>query len=152
MRFRNLLLAALLAASVSAVAAFAAGGPLAGTVGPGYTIKLSGADGFPVKQLDPGTYELTVDDRSEEHNFHLTGPGVSETTEVEGTGSRTFSVTLGNGRYTFVCDPHSSTMRGTFDVGTGPPPPPPPPPPAAGAKLSATVGPGATIVLRNVEA
>ena len=30
----------------------------------------------PVTQLDPGTYEIIVRDLSDEHNFHLIGPGV----------------------------------------------------------------------------
>jgi plastocyanin len=60
-------------------------------------------------------------------------------------------VNLTNGIYTFLCDPHASSMRGQFAVGTAqlPPPPPPPSPPALRVKtLTATVGPGATISLR----
>ena len=96
-------------------------------MGPGFTIKLVGPDGLPVQRLDPGTYELAVDDRSPEHNFHLSGPGVDVATPVDDVGAQTFAVTLTDGRYTFVCDPHRLTMRGGFDVGTGPAPPPPAP-------------------------
>ena len=49
----------------------AEGTPLRGTVGPGFTISLRDAAGAAVSHLDPGTYSLTVDDKSEEHNFHL---------------------------------------------------------------------------------
>ena len=151
MRSRGLVVAAALAVVVTIVAsvALAADGKLTGTVGPGFTIKLVGPDGLPVQRLAPGTYELAVDDRSPEHNFHLSGPGVDVATPVDDVGAQTFAVTLTDGRYTFVCDPHRLTMRGGFDVGTGPPPPPPPPPPPA-IRLNATVGPGATISLRAV--
>ncbi|MGI9112048.1 MAG: cupredoxin domain-containing protein [Gaiellaceae bacterium] len=151
MRFRGLVAVSLIAASTVAAAAYAADGKLSGTVGPGFSIRLVGADGAAVQRPDPGTYELVVDDRSEEHNFHLRGPGVDVTTAVEDVGEKTFTVTLKDGRYTFVCDPHASQMRGAFDVGAGAPPPPPPPTPAPAPakKLNATVGPGATISLRS---
>ena len=151
MRSRGLVVAGLLAAVVAVVAsaALAADGKLTGTVGPGFTIKIVGADGLPFQKLDPGTYELAVDDRSPEHNFHLSGPGVDVATPVEDVGAQTFTITLRDGRYTFFCDPHALTMRGAFDVGAGPPPPPPPPPAPAATRLNATVGPGATISLRT---
>ena len=59
----------------------------------------------------------------------------------------TWTVTFGNARYTFVCDPHSSALRGSFAAGT--PPPPPPPPAPAVKRLTLTVGPSATISLAN---
>ncbi|MCP9486496.1 MAG: hypothetical protein MSC30_11590 [Gaiellaceae bacterium MAG52_C11] len=153
MRLRGLLVAGILtAASTFAVAAaLAADGKLTGSVGPGFTIRLLGPDGLPVQKLDPGTYELALDDRSPEHDFHLTGPGVDVSTAVEDVGAQTFTVTLRDGRYTFMCDPHSTTMRGTFDVGAAPPPPPPPPPPLppAAKRLHASVGPGARISLSS---
>lgn len=148
MRRRALLAVAVLAA-VAAASAYAADGTLNGTVGPGFTIRLLGPDGSPVTKLDAGTYQIVIDDRSPDHNFHLTGPGVDFFTDVDGVGSQTFSVTLTDGRYRFVCDPHVETMRGSFDVGAGPPPPPPPPTPTPATRLSAVVGPGSTIALRN---
>lgn len=109
-------------------------------VGPGFEILLRDANGVRVTQLSPGAYDIEVDDASEEHNFHLAGPGVNERTTVEFVGKTTWTVTLVNGTYTFLCDPHASTMRGTFTVGSGPPPAPTP-----ARRLVATVGPGATI-------
>ena len=47
------------------------------TVGPDFTISLRNAAGLSVTQLDPGPYRIVVDDRSDFHNFHLSGPGVS---------------------------------------------------------------------------
>lgn len=130
---------------------------LVGTVGPGFSITLRDTQGNAVTRVDPGEFEIEVDDRSEEHNFHLIGPGgIDVSTAVASVGKQTFKVALVNGRYTFQCDPHAASMRGSFDVGAVEEPPPPPPPPAprpsapVGARLSLTVGPGATISLRTL--
>lgn len=101
---------------------------LMGTVGPGFTIFLRHVDGRNVSQLDAGEYRIVVDDRSIEHNFHLSGAGVNQATEVEAVGVVTWDVTLQDAQvYRFVCDPHATTMRGSFNVGNVPPPPPPAP-------------------------
>ena len=141
--------------AVSAVAS-AADTKLTGIVGPGFSISLVDAQGRPVTKLPVGEVDLTVDDRSTEHNFHLRGPGVDVTTGVEEIGQRIFTVTLRDGIYTFVCDPHASTMAGSFEAGTAPTPPPTttaPPRPAAsapvGATLNLSVGPGFTISLKT---
>jgi plastocyanin len=90
---------------------------LQGSVGPGFEISLADEDGGPVTALAAGTYDLEVEDLSTAHNFHLTGPGdVDVATEVGEEGAETFTVELVPGTYTFVCDPHASTMRGTFEV------------------------------------
>ena len=122
---------------------------LRGTVGPEFTITLTNASGARVTQLDPGTYDITVEDRSDQHNFHLSGPGVNERTGVETEGTVTWTVTFVEGRYTFVCDPHATmpSMRGAFTVGN---PPPPPPPPPRVRRLQALVGPGYTISTRTM--
>lgn len=125
---------------------------LLGTVGPGFTISLTDTAGAAVTQLQPGTYEIVVNDRADGHNFHLTGPGVNQRTEVEFIGTVTWTVTFTDGNYSYVCDPHPSQMNGSFTVGTPPPPPPssPPPPPAKPGRLTGTVGPGFTISLRTL--
>ena len=141
------------AAAVLVPAAFpAVAGQLTGTVGPDFNINLEFADGSTVTKIDPGTYEIVVRDLSIEHNFHLFGPGVNETTQVETTGTVTWTVTFGDGRYTLQCDPHSIDMIRTFTSGNPPPDPEPvpkPKPPPAPPKLLATVGPNNTISLRN---
>ena len=94
----------------------ASGSTLTASVGPGFEISLTGADGADVSTLAAGSYTIEVDDQSDIHNFHLTGPGVDETTDVSDTGTATWEVTVESGTYSFVCDPHSSSMSGSFEV------------------------------------
>ncbi|MCP9486071.1 MAG: plastocyanin/azurin family copper-binding protein [Gaiellaceae bacterium MAG52_C11] len=89
---------------------------LAGTVGPGFTIGLKKA-GKTFKTLKPGKYSLTVADKSGIHNFRIKGPGnVNRATSVVKQGTTTFALTLVKGTYTFVCDPHAGSMKGSFKV------------------------------------
>jgi plastocyanin len=122
---------------------------LIGTVADPASISLRHENGTAVTDIPAGTYTIEVRDESIMHNFHLSGPGVDQRTDVETTGTVTWTVTLQDkARYTFVCDPHNTTMRGSFTTGGGPPVQPPPPPPRI-QTLTATVGPGATISLRT---
>ena len=90
---------------------------LLATVGPNDTIALRTSGGARVRNLRPGVYTVTVRDRSDEHNFRITGPGVRKATGVESTGTVTWKVRLARGKvYRFVCDPHSDEMRGSFRV------------------------------------
>ena len=117
-------------------AAGAEGAPLQGSVGPGFTITLQ-ANGASLTQLDAGSYSLAVDDKSDEHNFHLQGPGgVDARTEVVGTGAFTFALSLVDGKYTFICDAHPLRMTGSFTVGAVQSPSPKP---AAPQKLVLTL-------------
>lgn len=155
MRLRGLVAVAAAAAFilVPVGASSVSGNPeLRGTVGPGFFIRLANPDGSVVTKLDPGTYDIVVRDLSVEHNFHLSGPGVDRFTQVEDTADATWTVTFVEGRYTYVCDPHSTTMRGALVAGNPPPEPAPDPTPRpvpAAKKLLLTVGPTATITLRN---
>ena len=94
----------------------AAGSTLAASVGPGFEISLADANGEEVSTVAAGTYTVEVDDQSDIHNFHLTGTSVDESTEVSGTGTDTWELTLEEGTYSFVCDPHAGTMSGSFEV------------------------------------
>ncbi len=88
------------------------GAALQGTVGPGFDISLAGAEG-----LTAGSYTLVVDDKASNHNFHLTGPGgVDVRTDVGAEGEETFELELVAGEYRFLCDPHESSMNGSFTV------------------------------------
>jgi plastocyanin len=116
-----------------------------------FTISLRTTGGAEVTDIPAGQYEIEVRDRSDMHNFHLTGPGVNMSTTVGFIGTVTWNVTFQNAsRYRYVCDPHAAQMNGSFTIGGGPPSPPPPPPPSSGVRtLIATVGPGFTISLRT---
>jgi plastocyanin len=111
---RSLTLAGL-AACVLAVPALAATPKLTGEVGPGFTIEVE-QGGKDVKALKAGTYTILVQDKSSMHDFHLSGPGVDKKTGVSFTGKQTWKVTLRKGTYRYVCDPHSSQMKGSFRV------------------------------------
>jgi plastocyanin len=88
---------------------------LTGTVGPGFTITLKKGT-TKVRTLKPGTYKITVTDKSSIHDFHLTGPGVNKMiTTIGFKGTKTVTVKLKKGKYTYKCDPHP-TMVGRFTV------------------------------------
>ena len=131
----------------SGVAWAQSSGVLMGNVGPGFAISLVTAEGTLVRNLAPGAYTLDVTDRGDEHNFHLTGPGVDVSTGVEELGHRTFNVSFADGQtYRYVCDVHPTSMRGSFTAGT--PRAPAPRAPRTGRRLVVgTIGPGRTIAL-----
>jgi len=108
---------AALAGVIAVVAPVASGAPptLKGTVGPGFTITLT-KGGTKVAKLKAGTYRVVVTDRADIHDFHLRGPGVNKSTSVEWKGTMTWTVKLRAGKYTYVCDPHASGMKGSFRV------------------------------------
>jgi plastocyanin len=81
-----------------------------GTVGPGFTISMA------KKPTKPGKIKLVITDKANSHNFRLKGPGVNVATSVSAVGKKTFVVTLKKGKYTFLCDPHASSMRGSFTI------------------------------------
>lgn len=85
-------------------------GRLTATDGPGFTITMS------AKAVKAGTYVITVKDRSNIHNFHLTGPGVNKKTTVGAVTTVKWTVKLKKGTYKFVCDPHATIMKGTLKV------------------------------------
>lgn len=109
-------------------------------VGPGYTIKVTDANGKAVTQLDPGDYSITIKNLSpqQEHNFHLVGPGINKASAFDNT-TVTWDVTLANGTYNYHCDAHPY-IKGSFHVGALPPPAP---------KLNGRVGPGKVIWLKT---
>ena len=110
----SILFAVLAGLAVSAPA-FGKATPLAATVGPSFTISVKKA-GTRVTTLRRGAYTFVVSDRSDLHNFRLRGPGVNRATGIAFVGRRNWTVTLRPGRYTFLCDPHSLDMRGSFRV------------------------------------
>src|SRR6185437_13889749 len=74
-----------------------------------------GTQGRAVPSLPPGTYTIRVIDDTTDHNFHLFGPGVEQTTDVGGMGTPTWTVTFQPGaEYDFQCDVHADFMHGVF--------------------------------------
>jgi hypothetical protein len=148
---RLFLFACLAAVGLVVPGAAGAGGavtqPLVATVGAptsgdAFVIALKDSTGATVTHLDPGAYTINVHDYATLHNFHLTGLGVDQATDVETKADTTWNVTFTDGTYRFVCDAHPTAMRGSFTVGTVTAPPPV-------KKLVAQVGPGRTISVRT---
>jgi plastocyanin len=142
--FRPLLLLPLVLAAVlvpGSANSAAKGIALTATVGPGFTIRLVDANNNAVRQLDAGDYSITIKNLSptQEHNFHLTGPGVDKASDFNNT-TVTWDVTLSNGTYNYQCDAHPTQMKGSFHVGPLPPAP---------KKLNGKVGPKRTIWLKS---
>ena len=115
---------ALAGATAGLALALAASAPAAsapkmvqGSVGPGFTIKLTLA-GKKVTKLKKGVpYRFQIRDRSAIHDFHLMGRGVNRVlTGVDFTGTKSIVLKLRKGTYRFVCDPHASFMHGSFRV------------------------------------
>jgi hypothetical protein len=67
--------------------------------------------------IPAGSYTIRVSDDTDEHNFHIVGPGVDQSTPVSGSGSPTWTVTFqAGGLYRFVCDTHVDFMFGAFQA------------------------------------
>ncbi len=88
-----------------------------GTVGPGFTIKLT-LGGKKVTKLKKGVrYRFLISDQASIHDFHLRGPGLDRVlTSVDFTGTKSSVLTLKKGAYRYFCDPHSGLMHGSFRV------------------------------------
>jgi plastocyanin len=119
MNRKRMLAAAALAAFATGVfgagAAGAAGGKLVAEVADPVKISLT-QGGKKVTKLKAGAYTIVVEDLASDHNFRLSGPGLNKTSSVKGKGTFTWKVTLEKGKYTYVCDPHKSFMKGSFTV------------------------------------
>src|SRR5438874_686563 len=73
-----------------------------GTVGPGFTITLKSTSGTIVKTLTPGAHAFAIADKGDIHDFSIKGPGLSKhLTGVSFTGTKTVTVTLKKGTYTY---------------------------------------------------
>jgi plastocyanin len=113
-------LAAVAAALVVPLTSSAAKKPkamaLKATVGPGFTISVTAGKKKGNFVAQPGTYTITVYDKSNIHNFHLIGPGVNKKTGVAAKGTYKWKLKLKTGTYRYVCDPHASIMKGKFRI------------------------------------
>ena len=111
------LIAALALAAPLAAPASTTATRLAGITGPGMTISVKKA-GRKVTTLRPGVYTITVADKSVAHDFVLTGPGIKRkvVTGLAFKGTKTVTLALKKGTYTYVCTPHAGFMKGSFTV------------------------------------
>jgi hypothetical protein len=100
-----------------------------------------------VKHLAIGTYTLLVHDHSAIHNFDLFGPDVTAQTGVDTVGDQTFTITITDGTYNYVCDAHPTQMKGSFTAGNVTTPPPPVPVKPV-TRLTASIGAGAKATLK----
>ena len=117
MRLLIVLAALALAASISAASSTPATKVLRGSVGPGFTITLKTPAGKIVKTTKVGTYRVVVQDKSAAQDLHMRVPGVTKViTSVPFIVSKRALVKLKIGRYTYVCDPHAFSMKGSFRV------------------------------------
>ena len=83
-----------------------------GSVGPGFTIKLTLAGKKVTKLKKRVRYRFLIRDRSSIHDFHLIGPGVNRVlTSVDFTGTKSVVLKLRKGTYRFIC-----IMHGAFSV------------------------------------
>ena len=90
---------------------------LVGTVGPGYTIKLT-RGGKKVTKLKAGTYTFVIADKASIHDFMLQwqSSGAKQLTSVSFVGTKKVTMTLKKGRWKYYCAPHESSMFGFFTV------------------------------------
>jgi len=110
-------LATLVAIAAPTSTGMASATKLKGTTGPGFTITLKKGTAT-AKTLPPGKYSITVVDKSKIHNFRIKGPGLNkQITSLSFKGTKTVTVTLKKGKYTYQCDPHATQgMKRTFRV------------------------------------
>ena len=116
-----ILTAAALTAAGSAFSHTSSTPTLKGVVGPGYTIHLT-KGGKKVTSLKAGTYKFVISDRSAYHNYtverekpskpkvekHITGTGFM--------GTKTVTMKLTTGSWSFYCSNHEAQMHGDFKV------------------------------------
>ena len=92
---------------------------LVGTVGPGFTIKLT-SGGKKVTKLKAGKYTFVITDKASVHNFVLEkesgGKLEKQLTSVPFVGKKTMTVTLKKGKWKYYCAPHETVMFGFFTV------------------------------------
>ncbi len=111
--------AALVASLAIVIPATASTPKLTGTVGPGFTIRLT-MGGKKVTKLKAGKYTFVISDKASIHSFVLEqvsgGKFEKELTGVGFKGTKTYTLRLKKGKYKYYCAPHEPTMFGYFTV------------------------------------
>jgi hypothetical protein len=90
---------------------------LKGAITSSSTISLKNSKGKTVKLLKAGRYTFVVKDTATIHNFTLEGPGIpnKEITGTSFTGTKSVTVKLKKGTYTYYCTIHPD-IEGKFKV------------------------------------
>ncbi len=82
-----------------------------------FVITLMDESGQEITSLPAGEYDIQISDPAVIHNFRLMGPdGLNEATSVPDKTETRWQVSLVEGEYTYVCDPHPESMIGQFTV------------------------------------
>ena len=89
---------------------------LKGEVYQAFKIEMKNSANRKLTTVRAGTYRMKVEDHGTIHNFRLIGPGINRATSIPGRSEAIWTVKLKPGKYTFLCDPHAGSMRGTFRV------------------------------------
>jgi hypothetical protein len=135
--------ALLLAAAVAAIGVLPAAGDAGPTIGArslatydleggvddDWSIWLVPPGGDNVTTVPPRTYVIDVSDSSNDHNYHLRGPGVDIATSIGREEYTAWTVTLAPGTYEYFSDSEPREIHESFTVSESAPPLPPPPPP-----------------------
>ena len=118
---RPLLAAGLLA--VFALPVGASGSPIIPQLTANVTAKsitLVGANGKPVRTLQPNQYRIVVHDRTAKQNFHLVGPKVNRATSIAAKATRTWTLYLQPGSYRYRSDRNTGLARAFIVAGSPP--------------------------------
>jgi hypothetical protein len=114
-------LAAAGAAALALALVPAAGGApvlLHATVGPYRVIQLQDAEGTAVERVRPGLVTFRIRDQSSLVSFCLKGPRLNRAlSSIAFVGTKTVTIRLGRGAYTYYDASEPQAMRGTFRVG-----------------------------------
>ena len=84
------------------------------------SITLVGANGKPVRVLQPNQYRIVVHDRTTKQNFHLIGANVNRKTSIAARTTRTWTLNLLPGSYRYRSDRNTGLARGFIVAGSPP--------------------------------
>jgi hypothetical protein len=84
------------------------------------SITLVGANGKPVRVLQPNQYRIVVHDRTAKQNFHLIGANVNRKTSIAARTTRTWTLNLLPGSYRYRSDRNTGLARGFIVAGSPP--------------------------------
>jgi len=84
------------------------------------SITLVGANGKPVRVLQPNQYRIVVHDRTAKQNFHLIGANVNRKTSIAAKRTTTWTLNLLPGSYRYRSDRNTGLSRAFIVAGSPP--------------------------------